>query len=63
MAYGYDELYPWSYFAMRYLAEEHNDDIHLLTAAMRAGNQANYVSMLKAVAERTQAGFEAFVFG
>ncbi|AXT32896.1 collagenase [Pseudoalteromonas tunicata] len=61
MAYGYDELYPWSYFAMRYLAEEHNDDIHLLTAAMRAGNQANYVSMLKAVAERTQAGFEAFV--
>ena len=61
MAYGYDELYPWSYFAMRYLAQEHNDDIHLLTSAMRSGNKADYVSTLKAVAARTQAGFEAFV--
>lgn len=61
MAYGYDDLYQWSYFAMRYLDEQHNSDMHLLKDALRNGSKDGYVSSLKAVAQRSQADFEAFV--
>ncbi len=61
MAYGYDNLYPWSYFAMRYLSEEHPAEIQTLTAALQAGNNDNYIAALKQVAARTGSGFEAFV--
>ncbi len=61
MAYGYDELYPWSYFAMRYLSETHPNDIQAITAALQAGDKDNYVTVLQDVAARTQDGFAAFV--
>ena len=61
MAYGYDELYPWSYFAMRYLAEEHPTEVENLTAALQAGDNTAYIELIKGVAERTQSGFETFV--
>ncbi|PKH56718.1 collagenase [Shewanella sp. Choline-02u-19] len=61
MAYGYDELYPWSYYAMRYLSEEHNDEIVKITQALQVGDKDAYTEVLKGVAARTEAGFEAFV--
>ncbi|MGS0693570.1 collagenase [Shewanella sp. 0m-4] len=61
MAYGYDELYPWSYYAMRYLSEEHPDEIVKVTQALQAGDKDAYTEVLKGVAERTESGFEAFV--
>ncbi|MGS0681259.1 collagenase [Shewanella sp. 125m-7] len=61
MAYGYDELYPWSYYAMRYLSEQHPDEIVEVTQALQAGDKDAYTEVLKGVAERTESGFEAFV--
>lgn len=61
MAYGYDDLYQWSYFAMRYLREQHPGEITTITQALRAGDKDQYTEVLKGVASRTQAGFEAFV--
>lgn len=61
MAYGFEELYPWSYFAMRYLSEQHKDEVDAITAALQAGDAANYTAVLQGVASRTQGGFEAFV--
>jgi len=61
MAYGYDNLYQWSYFAMRYLAEEHPDEMSLITSALQSGDNADYIEVLKGVAERTETGFEAFL--
>ncbi|MCJ8268180.1 MAG: collagenase, partial [Psychrosphaera sp.] len=61
MAYGYEELYPWSYYAMRYLSEQHPDEVTAITAALQAGDANNYTTVLKGVASRTEGGFEAFV--
>ncbi|MFT5704800.1 MAG: microbial collagenase [Shewanella sp.] len=61
MAYGFDELYPWSYYAMRYLSEEHPTEVASITTALQSGDNAAYIEVLKGVAARTEAGFEAFV--
>ncbi len=61
MSYEYDNLYQWGYFAMRYLGEEHKSDVDLIAAALQAGDNAAYVEVLKAVALRTEDGFEAYM--
>ncbi|CAM3236869.1 collagenase [Shewanella violacea] len=61
MSYEYDDLYQWGYFAMRYLGEQHPNEIASITAALQAGDNAAYIEVLKGVASRTEAGFEAFV--
>ncbi|MCJ8318367.1 MAG: collagenase [Colwellia sp.] len=61
MNYDYDDLYQWGYFAMRYLGEEHKDEIELIVDALQAGNNDAYVAALKGAVERTDSGFEAFV--
>ncbi|EDP99964.1 collagenase [Shewanella benthica] len=61
MSYEYDDLYQWGYFAMRYLGEQHPDEVASIAAALQAGDNAAYIAVLKGVAERTEAGFEAFV--
>ena len=61
MDYEYDNLYQWGYFAMRYLGEQHKDDLNLIVAALQLGNNNAYVATLKDVVERTESAFEAFV--
>ena len=61
MTYDYDQLYAWSYFAMRYLAERHPNEVVRITQALQLGDTANYTSVLQSVATNTSAGFEAFV--
>ncbi|TPH18638.1 collagenase [Litorilituus lipolyticus] len=61
MSYEYDNLYPWGYFAMRYLGEEHKGEINTLVSALRAGDNNAYVEALKGVAQRTEDGFEAYM--
>jgi hypothetical protein len=61
MGYGYDNLYPWGYFAMRYLSEEHKDEIELIVATLKAGDNDAYVAALKGAVLRTGAGFEAYM--
>ena len=61
MSYEYDDLYPWGYFAMRYLGEEHKNEVETLASALQAGDNNAYVEALKGVAERTEAGFEAYM--
>ncbi len=61
MDYEYDDLYQWGYFAMRYLGEQHKDDLNLIVAALQSGNNNDYVATLKEVVLRTDSGFEAFV--
>ncbi|KGJ88981.1 collagenase [Colwellia psychrerythraea] len=61
MDYEYDNLYQWGYFAMRYLGEQHKDDLNLIVAALQSGNNNAYVAKLKEVVLRTDSGFEAFV--
>ena len=61
MDYDYDDLYQWGYFAMRYLGEQHKDDLNLIVAALQSGNNDAYVTILKEVVLRTDSGFEAFV--
>ena len=61
MDYEYEDLYQWGYFAMRYLGEQHKDDLNLIVAALQSGNNDAYVTILKEVVLRTDSGFEAFV--
>ncbi|GAW94718.1 MULTISPECIES: collagenase [Colwellia] len=61
MSYEYDNLYQWGYFAMRYLGEQHKDDLNLLVTALQSGNNNAYVATLKEVVLRTASGFPAFV--
>ncbi|MEW6993555.1 collagenase [Colwelliaceae bacterium MEBiC 14330] len=61
MSYEYDNLYQWSYFAMRYLSEQHRGEIELLTAALQAGDNDAYIAALTGVAQRTEGGFEAYM--
>jgi hypothetical protein len=61
MDYDYDNLYQWGYFAMRYLGEEHKEEIELIVDALQAGDNDFYKEALKGAVERTDAGFEAFV--
>ncbi|NRA60990.1 MAG: collagenase [Psychrobium sp.] len=61
MSYEYDDLYPWGYFAMRYLSEEHKHEVELLTTKLQAGDNVAYIAALKGVASRTEAGFEAYM--
>ncbi len=61
MNYEYEDLYQWSYFAMRYLGEEHKSDLKLIVAALQAGDNGEYKAVLKSVVKRTESGFEAFV--
>ncbi len=61
MGYEYDNLYAWGYFAMRYLSEEHKDEIELIVSTLQAGDNDAYVTALKAVVQRTGGGFSAFM--
>jgi len=61
MSYEYDNLYQWGYFAMRYLGEEHKSEVDTLAAALQTGDNNTYVEALKGVAQRTEAGFEAYM--
>jgi len=61
MDYEYNNLYQWGYFAMRYLGEQHKDDLNLIVAALQSGNNNDYVAILKEVVQRTESDFEAFV--
>ena len=61
MSYEYDNLYPWAYFAMRYLSEQHPTEIEALTAALQAGDNEAYVTALKEAAVRTSADFAAYM--
>ncbi len=61
MSYEFDDLYQWGYFAMRYLSEDHKHEVELLTAALQAGDNDAYVKVLKGVARRTEAGFQAYM--
>ncbi|WP_083494308.1 collagenase [Colwellia sp. MT41] len=61
MSYEYDNLYPWGYFAMRYLSEQHKGEVETLTAALQAGDNTAYIAALKGVAQRTEGGFEAYM--
>ena len=61
MEYGYDELYQWSYFAMQYLSEKHPSQVQTLTAALQAGDDTAFATVLKGVASRTGSDFEAFM--
>lgn len=61
MDYNYDDLYQWGYFAMRYLGEEHKEEIDLIVDALQAGDNDAYKAALKGAVERTDSGFEAFV--
>jgi len=61
MDYNFDDLYQWGYFAMRYLGEEHKEEIELIVNALQAGDNDAYKAALKGAVERTGAGFEAFV--
>jgi len=61
MSYEYEDLYQWGYFAMRYLSEEHPAEVTAIVTALQAGDNAAYIEVLKGVAERTEAGFHAFV--
>ena len=61
MQYEYENLYPWGYFAMRYLSEEHKEEIDLIVATLKTGDNTAYVAALKGAVERTEAGFEAYM--
>jgi len=61
MGYEFDNLYPWGYFAMRYLSEEHKNEIELIAATLKAGDNTAYKAALKGAVERTGAGFEAYM--
>ena len=61
MDYEYDNLYPWGYFAMRYLGEEHKDEIELIAATLKVGDNDAYKAALKGAVQRTGAGFEAYM--
>ncbi len=61
MGYEYDNLYPWGYFAMRYLGEEHKNEVELIAATLKAGDNTAYKAALKGAVERTGAGFEAYM--
>ena len=61
MGYEFDNLYPWGYFAMRYLSEEHKDEIELILTTLRAGNNTAYRAALKDAVQRTEDGFEAYM--
>lgn len=61
MDYDYDDLYQWGYFAMRYLGEEHKEEIELIVDSLQAGDNNAYKAALKGAVERTDSGFEAFV--
>ncbi|PKG85368.1 collagenase [Colwellia sp. 75C3] len=61
MGYEFDNLYPWGYFAMRYLGEEHKNEVDLISATLKAGDNDAYKAALKGAVERTGAGFEAYM--
>jgi len=61
MGYEYDNLYPWGYFAMRYLSEEHKNEVELIATALKAGDNTAYVAALKGAVQRTGDGFEAYM--
>jgi hypothetical protein len=61
MSYDYTDLYQWGYFAMRYLSEQHKDEVMLLVQAQQTGIREEYTEALKGIAQRTQAGFQAFM--
>ncbi len=61
MSYEYTNLYQWSYFAIRYLSEQHRNEVALLTAALQAGNNDAYIQVLAGIAQRTESGFEAYM--
>jgi len=61
MGYEFDNLYPWGYFAMRYLGEEHKDEVELIAATLKAGDNDAYKAALKGAVQRTEAGFEAYM--
>lgn len=61
MGYEFDNLYPWGYFAMRYLGEEHKNEVELIATALKAGDNVAYKAALKGAVERTSAGFEAYM--
>ncbi|NQY49464.1 MAG: collagenase [Colwellia sp.] len=61
MGYEYDNLYPWGYFAMRYLGEEHKNEVELIAATLKAGDNTAYKAALKGAVERTGAGFETYM--
>jgi hypothetical protein len=61
MAYGYEELYEWAYFAIRYLAEQHPADFQSLANSLKIGDNSAFTAKLRSVSDITEAGFEAFV--
>jgi len=61
MGYEFDNLYPWGYFAMRYLGEEHKNEVELIAATLKSGDNTAYKAALKGAVERTGAGFEAYM--
>jgi len=61
MGYEFDNLYPWGYFAMRYLSEEHKNEVELIATALKSGDNIAYVAALKGAVQRTGDGFEAYM--
>ena len=61
MDYEYSNLYQWGYFAMRYLGEKHKNEIELIAATLKAGDNAAYKAALKGAVQRTASGFEAYM--
>ncbi|WP_182440092.1 collagenase [Colwellia sp. RSH04] len=61
MSYGYDSLYQWSYFAIRYLMESYPEDIQTLISVMQSGDKELYIETLKAISDKSSAGFEDYV--
>ena len=61
--YDYDELYAWSYFAIRFLAEDHQEDFQLLATTLKAGNNSAFTATLRAISDQYETEFEAYVLG
>jgi len=61
MYYGYDELYQWAYFAIRYLAQEHPEDLLLLADTLKAGDNDAFTATLRSISDSHENDFERFV--
>jgi hypothetical protein len=52
-----NNLYPWSYLAMQYLAEQRSADVTLLSIALRESDKTLYQAELKTLVESDGDGF------
>ncbi|GAA6171297.1 hypothetical protein NBRC116592_09670 [Colwellia sp. KU-HH00111] len=57
MDYGFNDLYPWSYLAMQYLAEERPNDVATLAQALRNSDISVYQAALAQVSATDGDGF------